>query len=98
MPTFKYLILNKSKRPEYIEVEQSITEAPLKKHPVTGEPIKRVPQSQSLTLNHSEKRDQKTLSADHLQKHGFSVLQKEKGSQKYIQTVGNHPELKDFNE
>ena len=98
MPTFKYLILNNSKRPEYIEVEQSITDSHLKKHPVTGEPIKRVPQPQSLTLNHSEKRDQKTLSPDHLKKHGFSILQKEKGSQKYIQTVGNHPKLEDFNE
>jgi len=98
MPLFKYLILNQSKIPEYIEVEQSIREQPLSKHPLTGEPVERIPQSPSLTLNHSEKREKRTLSPDHLHKHGFSVLEKDKSSSKYIQTVGKHPKLKSLYE
>jgi len=93
MPVFKYLIKNNSKIPEYIEVEHSSKEPPLKNHPLTGEPIERVLHSPSLTLNHSEKREKNTLSPDHLEKHGFSILEKDTSSQKYIQTVGKNPKL-----
>ena len=48
MPVFKYLVLNQSDPPEYIEVEQSVNDSPLFKHPLTGEPIKRVVDSPSL--------------------------------------------------
>ena len=98
MPIFKYLILNHSKTSEYIEVEQSIGDQPLSQHPITGEPIERIPQSPSLTINHSEKREKRTLSPDNLQKHGFSILEKEKSSSKYIHTVGKNPKLKSYHE
>jgi hypothetical protein len=51
MPFFKYLVLNKGNTEEYIEVEQALTDAPLVKHPITGEPIKRIIDSPSLTLS-----------------------------------------------
>ncbi len=93
MPVFKYLVLNNKTPPEYIEVEQSLKDSPLVCHPLTGEPIERVLESPTLTLNHSAVREKKTLSADHLKKHGFSILQKDKNSNEYTQTVGKNINL-----
>ena len=88
MPLFTYQIKKKGGAPEYIEIEQSLSEDPLEVHPLTGEPIMRVPQSPSLTLKHSSTREKTVLSPDHLKKHGFSVLEKDQSTQNYVQTVG----------
>lgn len=93
MPLYKYLILNNSINPEYIEIEQSVNDSPLKTHPLTGEPVQKVFQSPSLTLKYSSANEKKTLSPDHLEKNGFSVLQKDTNSKEYIQTVGKNPNL-----
>ena len=77
MPIFKYLVLNGNKAPEYIEVEQSIGSPPLSKHPISGEPLKKIPYSPSLTLSHSTIRENSSLSSDRLKKHGFSIFQKD---------------------
>ena len=95
MPIFKYLVLNKSSTREYIEVEQSLTDAPLVNHPFTGEPIKRIIDSPSLTLRHSSLRENKILSADNLQKHGFSVLEKKDSTAEYVQTIGDKLDLEE---
>jgi len=44
MPTYVYETVPASKnaRPKRFEIKQSIKDAPLKKHPETGEPVKRV--------------------------------------------------------
>lgn len=93
MPVYKYLVINKSNAPEYIEIEQEVNDPPLSIHPVTSEPIKRVLTSPTLTLNHSSAREKKILSPDHLANNGFSVLKRDSGSKKYIQTVGKNPKL-----
>jgi predicted nucleic acid-binding Zn ribbon protein len=93
MPIYKYLVLDKGISKEYIEVEQSLTDAPLDKHPFTGKPIKRIIISPTLTLKHSSLREKKTLSADNLQKHGFSVLEKNGSAAEYFQTIGNKLDL-----
>lgn len=93
MPVFKYLVLNKKSPADYIEVEQPLNAPPLGKHPLTGEPIERILESPTLTLKHSSNQEKKTLSADNLEKNGFSVLQKDKNSKQYIQTVGKNPSL-----
>jgi hypothetical protein len=41
MPTYVYRILN-SNPEETFEITQSIHEAPLKKHPKTGQPVERI--------------------------------------------------------
>ena len=93
MPIYKYLVLNKSINPEYIEIEQSLKDAPLAEHPLTGEPIQRVPESPSLSLKHSSVREKKILSHENLQKNGFSVLEKDQSTKGYTQTVGKNPHL-----
>lgn len=95
MPIFKYLVLNKDNTQEFIEVEQSLTDAPLVKHPFTGKPIRRIIDSPSLTLRHSSLRENKILSADNLQKHGFSVLEKNESTAKYVQTIGDNLDLEE---
>jgi predicted nucleic acid-binding Zn ribbon protein len=95
MPFFKYLVLNKGNTQEYIEVEQSLTDAPLVEHPLTGKPIKRIIDSPSLTLRHSSLRENKILSADNLQKHGFSVLEKNESTAQYVQTIGDKLDLEE---
>jgi hypothetical protein len=98
MPIFKYLIINDSHIPEFIEVEQTFNEAALTKHPLTGEPIQRVPINPSLSLNHSTATENKILSPDNLQKNGFSILERNDSNHEYIQTCGKNPHLNNLSE
>jgi predicted nucleic acid-binding Zn ribbon protein len=88
MPIFEYLILNGKNPPQYIEVEHALDDQPLSEHPITGEPVQKVITSPSLTLNHSQEREKKSLSKDHLAKHDFSVFEKNKSGEGYVQTLG----------
>jgi hypothetical protein len=88
MPVFEYLIINGKNPPQYIEVEHALDDQPLSEHPITGEPIQKVITSPSLTLNYSEDREKKLLSNDHLAKHAFSVFEKNKSGDGYVQTLG----------
>ena len=46
MPTYVYQVIREDGQPgEEFEVEQSIKDAPLTKHPETGEPVERVIQA-----------------------------------------------------
>jgi predicted nucleic acid-binding Zn ribbon protein len=88
MPVYRYKTLNQEKSEEFFEVSQKISDTPLKKHPLTGEPVERVLSSPSLTLQHSSGKENKTLSPDHLKKHGFSRYEKDHSSGDYFQTAG----------
>jgi hypothetical protein len=98
MPVFKYLILNDSQIPEFIEVEQTLEEAVLTTHPLTGEPIERVPTNPSLCLNHSTAIEKKILSADNLQKNGFSILERNDSDDGFTQTCGKNAYLNNLSE
>lgn len=98
MPVFKYLILNDSQIPEFIEVEQTLEEAVLTTHPLTGEPIERVPTNPNLCLNHSTAIEKKILSPDNLQKNGFSILEKNDSDHGFTQTCGKNPYLNKLSE
>ena len=75
---------------EILEIEQSISDEALKLHPITGEPIRRVISSASLTLKHSSSQEQATLAKDNLAKKGFTVFEKDPSEpSKYSRTVGN---------
>ena len=98
MPVFKYLILNDSQIPEFIEVEQTLEEAVLTTHPLTGEPIERVPTNPSLCLNHSTAIEKNILSADNLQKNGFSILERNDSDDGFNQTCGKNAYLNNLSE
>jgi len=80
--------LNSEDREEIFEVEQDINAPPLSTHPLTNEPVQRVLTSVSLSLRHSSMHENKSLSADHLNKHGFSKYEKDQSSGDYHKTAG----------
>ena len=89
MPVYQYMLVDSKFDNEIIEVEQSITDQALKVHPITGEPIKRLISSASLTLKHSSSKEQATLAKDNLDKNGFTVFEKDSSDpSKYSRTVG----------
>ncbi len=90
MPIYLYRVLDGKKNDELIEVEQSMMDPPLARHPITDEPIERVPNSTHLTLKHSDRTDKRILNPDHLQKHGFNVYEKDSSGLKYQRTIGKN--------
>ena len=80
--------MNTEAREEIFEVEQEINAPPLSTHPLTNEPVQRVLTSASLSLRHSSIHENKSLSADHLNKHGFSKYEKDQSSGDYHKTAG----------
>ena len=80
--------MNTEAREEIFEVEQEINAPPLSSHPLTNEPVQRVLTSASLSLRHSSMHEKKSLSADHLNKHGFSKYEKDQSSGDYHKTAG----------
>lgn len=88
MPIYRYKTLNSEDREEIFEVEQEINATPLSKHPLSNEPVQRVLTSASLSLRHTSMHENKSLSADHLKKHGFSKYEKDQSSGDYHKTAG----------
>ena len=90
MPVYQYMFVDSKFDNEILEIEQSITDEVLKMHPITGEPIKRLISSASLTLKHSSSQEQATLAKENLAKKGFTVFEKNScDPSKYSRTVGN---------
>ena len=90
MPVYQYMFVDSKFDNEILEIEQSITDEALKMHPITGEPIKRLISSASLTLKHSSSQEQATLAKENLAKKGFTVFEKNScDPSKYSRTVGN---------
>ena len=88
MPIYRYKTLNAEGREEIFEVEQEINAPPLSKHPLSNEPVQKVLTSASLSLRHTSRHENKSLSADHLKKHGFSKYEKDQSSGDYHKTAG----------
>jgi predicted nucleic acid-binding Zn ribbon protein len=79
MPTYVYEILDKKGEPtgKHFEVVQSIKDPPLKKHPETGEPVRRAIVTPTLGLNLSASKAR--MSNKNLEKLGFTKYER-KGS------------------
>lgn len=93
MPTYVYEILRDDGQPgERFEIYQSIHEEPLKSHPETGQPVKRVILPAYIGGKFSETKAQKTLQDDRkLASLGFTKYVKtEKG---YTKTCGDGPDM-----
>ena len=77
MPIYEYVTINEDgSEGEHFEVLQSMKEDALKKHPETGEPVKRIISAPSLSLKHSEASDKSKLSDKNLDRLGFTKYQK----------------------
>lgn len=81
MPTYVYEILDRKGEGtgKTFEVVQSIKEDALKKHPETGEPVRRVPQAPMIAGNWSDLKGKGKLSNKNLERLGFTKYER-KGS------------------
>ena len=89
MPVYLYQVVKDDETVELFEVEQGMQDAPLTKHPLTSEPVKRVFSAPSLTLDHSNRYEKKSLSAGNLHKNGFTQYEKDSSSGDYFKIAGN---------
>ncbi|MBX3315298.1 MAG: zinc ribbon domain-containing protein [Phycisphaeraceae bacterium] len=78
MPTYVYEILTKKGEGtgKTFELVQSIKEEALKKHPETGEPVRRVPQAPMIAGNWSEMKSKGKLSNKNLERLGFTKYER----------------------
>ena len=92
MPVHQYVVLSDKRPQEVIEIEQGVDDAPLAKHPITKEPIRKVLSSPTLSLKHSDVNEKKSLSEENLNKHGFSVYHKDSTDGTYHKKSGKGPD------
>ena len=88
MPIYQYHVIKGNQAVELFEVEQKVDDAPLTKHPITQEPVKRALSNPSLSLKHTSRNENNSLNPDNLEKKGFTQYEKD-SSGDYLRTVGN---------
>ena len=88
MPIYQYQIVNGKNPPEVIEIEEHYDAPPSTQHPITKEPIKRIIGSPSLVLKHSSQIENRYLSKENLEKHGFLRYEKNANGEGYDRTAG----------
>jgi hypothetical protein len=92
MPTYVYQVINKDgSEGEVFEVEHPMSDPPLKKHPETGQPVRRVYHPPNLGIEHTKGKTDKTLSKDNLERHGFTQYKKV-GKGQYEKRAGKGPD------
>ena len=93
MPTYVYEIITKNDK-EFVrfEVEQSMHDDPLTKHPENGLPVRRVPQAPNLPLKWSDSATKNKLSDRNLDRIGMTKYVKA-GDGTYEKRSGSGPDL-----
>ncbi|MAE63607.1 MAG: FmdB family transcriptional regulator [Phycisphaeraceae bacterium] len=92
MPTYVYEVVLEGGEPgQQFEVEQRMADAPLAKHPTTGQPVRRVFQPPNLPKKWTDRQAKNMLSGDNVAKHGLTRY--ERGADgKYVKTAGSGPD------
>ncbi len=89
MPVYAYQeILPDGSDGELFECTQSMSEAVLKKHPKTGNLVRKVFYSPNVVRKHTERSTQSRLSDQNIEKHGFTRYEKDKVTGRYHKTAG----------
>lgn len=73
---------------EIFEYEQPMTESALKKHPVTGEPVRRVYLPPNLAYKHTPGKVRNLTSNENVERAGFTKYVKDKTTGRYHKEVG----------
>ncbi|MGI9013431.1 MAG: FmdB family zinc ribbon protein [Phycisphaerales bacterium] len=93
MPTYVYqVICEDGSDGEVFEVVQKMSDPPLKVHPETGEPVRRVPQAPIIPGTGSDHHTKKILSNKHLNDIGFTKYEKA-GDGFYEKKAGSGPDV-----
>lgn len=89
MPTYLYQeILPGGEDGDCFEVVQRMSDAPLKTHPQTGNPVRKVFVAPNLPTKYTEGATKSKLSDENVEKHGFTRYEKDKVTGKYHKTAG----------
>ena len=73
---------------ECFEVVQRMADAPLTKHPKTGNPVKKIFVAPNLPTRYNEGATKQKLSNENVEKHGFTKYEKDKVTGLYHKTAG----------
>ena len=102
MPIYVYQeILSDGSDGETFEYIQSMSEAALKTHPITGNPVRKIFHSPNVSSKYTEATTQKKLSDQNIEKHGFTRYEKDKITGRYHKTAGKDkraPDIVDANQ
>ncbi|NDV61037.1 FmdB family transcriptional regulator [Puniceicoccales bacterium CK1056] len=89
MPIYVYEVVQADGTPgPRFEIQQSMSEAPLEKHPETGEPVRRVFLPPNLASKYTPAQTNKRLENKNLEKAGFTKYEKDKLTGRYHRTAG----------
>jgi len=89
MPTYVYQeILPDGSDGETFEIVQRMSDAPLKTHPKTGNPVRKVFLVPNLANKYTEGATKDKLSDENVEKHGFTRYEKDKVTGRYHKTAG----------
>lgn len=98
MPTYVYqVITDDGSEGEVFEVFQKMSDKPLKKHPETGAPVKRIPAVPTIPGNWSDHATGQKLSDKNLDRLGFTKYQKA-GDGHYEKRAGKGPDVINAND
>lgn len=102
MPTYVYQeVLPDGSDGETLEIVQRMSDTPLKTHPRTGNPVKKIYYSPNLSNKYTEGATKNKLSNENVEKHGFTRYEKDKVTGRYNKTAGKDkraPDVVDANQ
>lgn len=89
MPIYVYEVLQPDGSPgRRFEIQQSMKDAPLERHPETGEPVRRILLPPNLATRYSSGQTKQKLDNRSLEKAGFTKYEKDKLTGKYHRVAG----------
>ncbi len=93
MPIFVYAVLNPDGSDgETLEIEQPLGDAPLKKHPISGAPLRRIFTAAGIVSKYSEGEIRRIVSdSQEIAKRGFTRYERDPATGRYHKTAGNDP-------
>lgn len=93
MPTFVYCIVNPDGSDgATLEIEQAFGDAPLTRHPLTGEPLRRVITAAGLVTRYGEGEiKRKVGDSQELARLGFTRYERDPATGRYHKTAGTDP-------
>ena len=93
MPTYVYqVITDDDTEGEVFEVVQKMSDPPLKKHPDTGAPVRRIPQAPTIPGQWSDHATKQKLSDKNLDRLGFTKYDKAGGGH-FEKKAGKGPDV-----
>lgn len=96
MPVYAYQeILPDGSDGNTFECLQSMSDATLKVHPKTGNPVRKILNAPNVSSKYTEKSVQKKLNERNIEKHGFTRYEKDKTTSRYHKTAGKDRQAPD---